>query len=618
MHRRLMLVRLVGGLGALFCSKNYSWADSLPLQTSKKPFTPKSVVAGNSLTIDDTLNVVSGKLPLDLLGHFFFVETQRPSSKSNLIAGSGLVSRLSFAGSGSPARILRKPIVTSSNLVAGALDGTGHGFKQSGLAIFSPRLGVVNNANTALTAIGDGRLLLTTDVGIPLELNPLSLEVKTPVGRLEEWQQSLPPGIPGMNTAKMPFPLVRNSAHPVYCPDTGILYTLNHGGRIDMGPVPLGKPFAHLVSWDGSSDLKRWNLVEPDGTPVRIREAAHQMCLTKEFVVIVDTPFHLEVLQLLGLNVSSKQQVDTIVWIIPRASITPEASTLVARQVVLQREWQHLAAEWNSAPGTLELTGAATCTGDFSEWLRLGEKLLDGPVVEDRLSGMIPSSVDIGYYGKISIAVDFANPKTPATVNLKVTTNNETGWFPAIQTYPNEFGIPKSNRDFFWVSYGFDRERVTKRIYNMYADYPYRTIPLKELPAQSIAPSLLQYDGHSNVLRQIWVAPQGWFLSTPQFAPKGGNVDNTKGYILVTCFSDESGDGILVFDSENLAQGPVCQLAHPDLNMSLTLHSVWTPSLPTTLSNYFVPASKDFLPLIDDVKPQVKDAFQNLVFPRFG
>jgi hypothetical protein len=51
------------------------------------------------------------------------------------------------------------------------------------------------------------------------------------------------------------------------------------------------KDFVYLVCWDGDSPLARWKLVNPDGSPVIIKQSIHQIGISRDYVVLMDTAF---------------------------------------------------------------------------------------------------------------------------------------------------------------------------------------------------------------------------------------------------------------------------------------------------------------------------------------
>ena len=215
------------------------------------------------------------------------------------------------------------------------------------------KLGLRNQLNTAFLPFrlpdeASDRLLITWDVGRPYEIDPETLETLNPVGKNNEWEDLLPGQPP------QPFKQVMGSAHPVFDPQTGELFTVNVGKsiwtmlafprslqeRLAENAVALkstinrshvaksiqtnlirlyslflglisflvsflgvlekvarsltgGYDFVHLMVWDGKEvGIKgKWNIVLPKNRPLRIDQTVHQMGLTQDYIVFAETSF---------------------------------------------------------------------------------------------------------------------------------------------------------------------------------------------------------------------------------------------------------------------------------------------------------------------------------------
>ncbi|NET54624.1 MAG: carotenoid oxygenase family protein, partial [Merismopedia sp. SIO2A8] len=187
---------------------------------------PRSILSASREEIPEPLEltILEGCLPSDLHGHVFIVApvgnaefdnegnpillniyrrinqlNQKYDNGGNtFMNGDGMIYRLDFNERGkvkwmqkianSPDYIVDKQIQKDRNLEYGELLK----FRNLGLVRFSPLLGLRNQLNTAFLPIqfdGDEpeRLLVTYDAGFPYEINTETLEVKAPVGSLNEW-----------------------------------------------------------------------------------------------------------------------------------------------------------------------------------------------------------------------------------------------------------------------------------------------------------------------------------------------------------------------------------------------------------------------------------------------
>ena len=109
--------------------------------------------------------------------------------------------------------------------------GTKHhdliGFKNFGISRMSLLLGARNEANTAVIPVQfdymtNPGLLVTYDVGRPFVMDPVSLELLTPVGHNREWMNAQPAQVP------WPFGVVQTTAHPMFDPNTSEFFTVNY------------------------------------------------------------------------------------------------------------------------------------------------------------------------------------------------------------------------------------------------------------------------------------------------------------------------------------------------------------------------------------------------------
>jgi hypothetical protein len=121
-----------------------------------------------------------------------------------------------------------------------------------------------------------------------------------------------------------------------------------------------------------------------------------------------------------------------------------------------------------------------------------------------------------------------------------------------------------------------------------------------------------------------------------QFVPyqsaRLGVPDSKNGCILTTVITgtaQASGDmtytrELWLFDANNLAAGPVCRMAHPDLVFGFTIHSVWVAEAGTVPTpGYVLPVREDYdamiaqMPTSDNLRARTQDLFDQKVYPYF-
>ena len=262
-------------------------------------------------------------------------------------------------------------------------------FRDYGLLRFSTKLGLRDEVDIAFLpfrAKGDtqDRLLITYDAGRPYEIDTESLEIKTPVGANEEWKAFLPmsyPFPPVMCTAHPTFDAFTNEVFLVnfgrsltnLLEGAKFLYELEEVPQeiedllsaIAQGAVPkaiaklLNTPllqvplkfltqffhqwqqlitwlggrldaivpdFVYLVQWDGIGKLRRWKLVLPDGSPVRIEQTLHQLCVTQDYVVLMDTPLKIGPEQILNNPIPGSPEAERLWRTVTTRAQLPDTS----------------------------------------------------------------------------------------------------------------------------------------------------------------------------------------------------------------------------------------------------------------------------------------------------
>jgi carotenoid cleavage dioxygenase-like enzyme len=301
------------------------------------------------------LAVVEGSLPTDLHGHLFVAapagtfDAEPAAKRTTIMVGDGLVSRFDLGGGGVKltTRLARTHDFVADEITHTSPDLSLFRFGNAGLV----RLGLLGTrdfANTAFVPMKKGsdptRLVLTYDAGRPVEIDPVSLEVITPVGRRADWRaEALPDAV---------FPVVLSPAHPAFDPATGELFTMNYGRgvanfaatvplvhllqmlptflavavdrlasvvgveaafrflvrRLERATTRLDRrveafidrflpfipdTFTDLVRWDGEGAFERWRLVLPSGREVSIEQSIHQIAVTEKHVVVLETGFKI-------------------------------------------------------------------------------------------------------------------------------------------------------------------------------------------------------------------------------------------------------------------------------------------------------------------------------------
>jgi carotenoid cleavage dioxygenase-like enzyme len=251
------------------------------------PF-PESILTVAQEDLDETpMTVVAGSVPNDIWGHAFMLSlvgqvdsppvpnssNVAPSAGGNpLYNGMGMVCRFDFDPSGTvkiKTKVTKPASYYADRVTVAGTPGAEYGFSNYGLARLSPWLGVRDALNTGMVPMQfketAERLLVTCDVGRPYEIDPVSLDIVTPIGGNDEWDEQLP--------LDLPFPMVTNTAHPVFDRPSQTLFTVNF-------TKSLGTLLAQLLK---SDDDRLSQLVRK---------------IIAEFIHFLESPFNRENLHL--------------------------------------------------------------------------------------------------------------------------------------------------------------------------------------------------------------------------------------------------------------------------------------------------------------------------------
>lgn len=222
---------------------------------------------------NDEMEIVDGALPEDLQGHLFMLASAGfedstplagtpfvlPSLKgSPTIAGDGMMFRFDFhkkvegdrqeTTTGQvwlTAKVAGTPSQKADIATFNLKEYQQFKFTDLGVSRLSTWLGVRNVVNTAWLPMkfpGENpRLLVTLDAGRPYEIDPVSLEVATPIGWNSDWVEQI--------VLKLPFGLVISTAHPYFDPrakgengDTQpVVFSVNHSRSLKTMLAPIFK-----------------------------------------------------------------------------------------------------------------------------------------------------------------------------------------------------------------------------------------------------------------------------------------------------------------------------------------------------------------------------------------
>ncbi len=606
------------------------------------------------------------------------INSKEPFKDGNtFLNGDGMIYRFDFNKTGEvnvKTRLVRAPDYWVDKTIEESESLKDHyllRFHNHGIVRFSYLLGSRNELNTAFLPMkfegeSNERLLITYDAGRPYEIDLETLEVVTPVGAMTEWQAEV------LNP-RYPFNPILSAAHPAFDTYKHQLFTVNYGRSLDnilgikldiytkssinsfvefmktslmnsmmilLSPLifqkeskrlreviqlllllttqlQLSKDFVYIMCWDGQGSLKRWKLVNHDKTPVRIKQSMHQIGLTEDYVVLMDTSFTTGIDQLinnpwpadpdLAARIREFFQIkpspDTIVYIVRRDDLKEGQDLVVVKKVIIRGEACHFLVDYKNPNNTITLHVAHICAWNVAEWVRSYDKSpYDGKYLPKQLHGMQQCETDISWMGRYVIDVSSQEPKIKSE---RVITDDTCTWgsglFAYLDRLPSSNMIPEKLDNIYWVSLGLWKDLMTEFMSQMYKEYPYRTKPLEEvleLAKKSLKPSCL-YRLHTSsneamAILDNFAFPKNHVALSPQFVPRsGGEESSINGYIVCTVSTPQRNE-VWIFDAGNLKQGPLCKLHHPELNFGFSLHTTWLKNINSREASYKVQVKQDY------------------------
>lgn len=606
---------------------------------------------------------------------------------TTVMNGDGMIVRVDFAEG---AATFTTRIVETWDQRADAITNADDKFK---LLRFQPagiaRLGLLGArdfANTAFQPFAGGdqptRMLVTYDAGRPWEIDPLTLEAITPLGARNEWVPS------AVNI--LPFPLILSPAHPAYDPKTSELFTINYvrsfasilgiGESAALGflPQPIQDEVHALVSdfadpaaardaarsvrheplgqailghveslfepaqdvdpqnscralqWTGEGALVATSLMLPSGEPVVIKQSIHQIALTKNHLILLDTGFKLGIAQLFNDPIAGdlrfdaflrelldKPQMDQTILYVVRRDALGLGTPAIAQQVIIPVEADHFLADYDDHDGTITVHVAHAPATDLAEWWRPYDKQFYTKEEGSYAAGFLAvGAMDVGRLGRYEI-----DAATGTVTDSKVISDDEKLW--AISLYAGRHlctldPLPERIESLYWGTEGFYPDLLTDWVFDHYKNYAYRETPLSQIRDMGTSgrPScIVRLDTKTMTLADTRVLPLGHLNSSLQFVPRPGCNGADEGWLFCTIFTNERVE-LWILDAKDLNAEPTI-LVSKDLTVGFTLHASWVdgPLLPRT-ATYAVSPNVDLAPSLDGGEnPAAVDFIQNVLLP---
>lgn len=431
----------------------------------------------------------------------------------------------------------------------------------------------------------------------------------------------------------------------------------------------IGHYFTHknnvfLIRWQGEKDLKSWRILDPEGQGIQINHNMHQIGFSKDYVLLADTNFKFSFDIMINNPFPHNPRIDAFLrrlisgvmedystlYIVNRKDLDVKKKNVKAKRVVLPVETVHFSANYANPNGIVTVHTAHNCSACPAEWIRNYDilKATGERVDKERLGLISVGEMDIGKIGKCVIDVNKGELIDDQTKFLYLTGDlqkPDTGphtWAVGLYTY-REMLSPDRNIDkieyVYWQSYGLSKQMLTEFIYNLYkSPKRHRTFSAEEMLefTKQEAPFVLEcVDTNIMEATDYYLFPKDYFMWSLQFIPRSvrnNDIPEQKdGYILCTVITTiintqgtkEYNSEIWIFDANNLKQGAVCKLEHPELTFAFTIHSVWVPDAKSVSQpSYVLNIKDDYNAMIQKMgkkyKAEAQQLFDEYVYPNFN
>ncbi|MFN9622321.1 MAG: carotenoid oxygenase family protein [Cyanobacteriota bacterium] len=410
------------------------------------------------------------------------------------------------------------------------------------------------------------------------------------------------------------------------------------------GLLPQAKAmsdFVHLISWDGENPLHQWKILlneDPNKVPLRIMQSMHQIGVTENHVILMDTVFKLGAEQLLTSPAPDfpelerlirdlldfRQSDKTVLYIIDRNDLRTDVETVIAKRIELDRSTAHFLVDYKSPNNNTNLISLHCVHNngwDAAEWVRTYDRFsefhLPGVV------GMATGSTDINVMGHYVINVD------TGTVEKKLAKDpeNNLSWMLALYAFCQPDGVtpPDNINQIFWNGWGSHCDLLPDYIQALNEPAKPRILSVNqavEVASHGLAPTLLRLDTGEMEIKDQYVLPQDCFANSVQFIPRlNAHPGSSDGYLMciVNRSNQSNQNEFWIFDAQNLGAGPLCRLGHAEVKVGLTIHSTWVPRIQPRKATYCVSVRDDYDKRLEHINAQeeVIQMFRDYVYPNF-
>jgi carotenoid cleavage dioxygenase-like enzyme len=505
---------------------------------------------------DLDLTVTQGEWPAGIGGHVFIIGPSQPNLADFVWAGFGILTRVDLA-----ANAAGQPHFRAKHVVTPDSELFSHLARNVPAAELGPLLAEANIAltNTSPHFLGQ-RMVLCLDTQRPVEFDPVTLTFRSYVGNAAEY-----PAVRGHAV----FPGIQTTSHPVEDVEEKCLWFCNLGIKTVGTSTSKYDSDLHVVRWDGHGDVQTWFV-----PGARVTQVIHEVTVSRDYVIFAEVGFQNETTAPAGRGRTTTHPPYTDIYLVAKRDLTAQT---VGRAVPhtharVPFESFHQFADYAQDGDDVTMYFAHSNGWDINYAVTAADTVWGtGKAPPVGLHGFLSTPVDASPVGRYVI-----DGRTGEIKDRKLFIDPARHW--ATLLYTRDMRKPALDRArYFWQAYwGCEPDMLITQIVQMYADHPYRVVPVEELPRQEIPSTLVCIVAETMTEHSAWAAPLGSFVQSPAYVPdpQGGD-----GWV-VAFLQHRDRTEIVVFDALDLAKGPVAVAGAPGLKQSFQVHSGYIDSLP--------------------------------------
>lgn len=541
---------------------------------------------------DVELEVLEGEVPRGLKGHVFWQSFAQEVLHELRFMSRPILMRLDIEERPNEPvklKLTSRKIMTPAQVFKKYAEGTKDAFAfLRALLWISPTAGFQGDHGTGILSVDDG-LILTANTSSPVLVDKKTLKVKSPFGRAEDYYSAMP--------FAGPFPPRFMTAHAFYDEITSEFFSINYGYG-----------FTRLVVWSpGWKKFRSYLLRDKDGKALQIRQSAHQLMVSRDYVIVFNNDGHL-------VDFPNSFCQDAMVILVPRAELTGEGGEVTCTQVEIPKTASHEIANYDNPDGVITFFTAGTVAfaPDMSGVLPNDVAKQSGKYFSDEYWGTFPlSQSDMGHVGRYKI-----DAKSGKLLEFKSVSDPKLTWDAQYASSKYGMGIrmykngARTLDKFYPTFFGFKKSSVITRMNDIFETTKYTNYTWDELPEEPVGGALVAVDTES------WNIVDSYSFAVNDQPGHACNIPTADGRIyFIVAVQNSTSDRFFIFDPDRLSAGPVCILKSP-VQLPYTQHPTWVDSLESSRVDYPVDLEKDLL--VEGIMPSAERIIREKVLPYFA